>query len=449
MTHSTVASLPPLSQEETRSHLEHLLVDLSTQEPVRASGKRQPGRPRQLSGWHLCLGLLVCLARGWHYQRDLWRLIAFEGFGSFAPLGLCDQAIYTRLQADGTSVLQQLFTQSSQWLRQHLRPYEACHLAPFATAVVALDESVLDKVARTLCCLRQLPKGDPRLLPGRLCCLFDLRLQQWLRVDVLADATANCKRHARDMLSSLLPGTLILFDRGYFSFPWLDELTEAGFFWISRTVGKTRYPLLHVYYQADGILDALVQVGAYRADRAAHTVRLVRFRVGSQTYSYLTNVTDPAVLPLADIARVYARRWDIELAFLALKEHLGLNLLWSAKLVVIHQQIWACLILAQLLHAFQVEVAARADVEPYDVSLDLVIRLVPRLWQQGVDPMAFLLEHGRAMQVIRPSTRLKPLAPDIPLWLIIYPPEEVILVRPARSAHRKCQSRHPSQKGGN
>jgi hypothetical protein len=138
MTHSTVASLPPLSQEETHSHLEHLLVELSTHEPVRAAGKRKPGRPRQLSGWHLCLGLLVCLARGWHDQRDLWRLLAFEGFGSFAPLGLCDQAIYNRLQADGTSVLQQLFTQSSQWLRQHLAPYEACHLAPFASAVVAL-----------------------------------------------------------------------------------------------------------------------------------------------------------------------------------------------------------------------------------------------------------------------------------------------------------------------
>lgn len=449
MTHATVASVPPTSQEESRSHLEHMLLDITAQEPVHASGKRKPGRPPVLSSWHLCLGLLVCLARGWHAQRDLWRLISFEGFGRFAPLGLCDQAIYNRLEDDGTSMFQQLFAHVSGWLRQHLAPYEACHLAPFATAVVALDESVLDKVTRTLSCLREVPNGDSRLLPGRLCCLFDIRLQQWLRVEVLADATANCKRHARAMLTGLLPGTLILFDRGYFSFPWFDDLTLAGFFWISRTAGKTRYPLVHVFYQADGILDALVQVGAYRADRAAHTVRLVRFRVGSQTYSYLTNVTDPATLPLAEIARLYARRWDIELAFLALKEHLGLNLLWSAKLVVIHQQIWACLILAQLFHAFQVEMAARADVEPYDVSLDLIIRLVPRLWQQGVDPMAFLLEHGRAMQVIRPSSRLKPLVPHIPLWLIIYPPEEVILVRPPRSARRKCQSRHTSQKRGN
>ena len=30
---------------------------------------------------------------------------------------------------------------------------------------------------------------------------------------------------------------------------------------------------------------------------------------------YLTNVRDPLQLPIADIARLYARRWDIELAF--------------------------------------------------------------------------------------------------------------------------------------
>lgn len=445
MTPPTVSSLPSSAQEANRAQLEQRLL-LACQEAAShaASDQRKRGRPRLLSTQHLCLAVLLCFVRGWHYQRTVWRVI-YTGFGAFAPLKLTDQAIYNRLEAEGSSLLQTLFTQLSQWLRQHLAPYEDCRLAPFATAVVALDESVLDRVARRLCCLRRLPNGDSRLLPGRLCCLFDVRLQQWLRVDVLADATANCKRHARAMLTGLLPGTLLLFDRGYFSFPWLDHLTKTGFWWISRTVGKTRYPLLHIFYSADGVLDALVEVGAYRADRAASFVRLVRFRVGSETFSYLTNVTDPAVLPVADIARLYARRWDIELAFLTLKEHLGLNVLWSAKLPVIHLQIWACLILAQLFSAFRVEVAARADVEPFDVSLDLLIREVPRLREQGLDPLCVLLEHGRTLDIIRPSSRLVPQVPDIPLWQIIYPPHEIVLSRPARSAHRKCQSRYSTE----
>jgi hypothetical protein len=35
--------------------------------------------------------------------------------------------------------------------------------------------------------------------------------------------------------------------------------------------------------------------------------------VGSSTHTYLTNVLDPTILPLHEIARLYARRWDIEM----------------------------------------------------------------------------------------------------------------------------------------
>src|SRR6266481_609843 len=174
-------------------------------------------------------------------------------------------------------------------------------------------------------------------------------------------------------------------------------------------------------------------------------VRLVCFRVGKQRYSYLTNVLDPATLSIADIARLYARRWDIELAFRELKDHLGLHLLWSAKLGVIYQQIWASLILAQLLHAFQVELAARAEVDPFDVSLYLLSRQVPALLLRGEDPMGFLLTHGRAMGLIRPSTRTRIQAPIVPLQEVFFPPPEVLQPRKARSAHRNCGSRYAAQ----
>ncbi len=275
--------------------------------------------------------------------------------------------------------------------------------------------------------------------------LFDVRLQQWRRLDVLLDAPANCKVHARAMLSGLATGTLILFDRGYFSFPWLDDLSQQGYWYVSRTVGKTRYQMQHLLSQADGVCDALVYLGVHRSDQAAQFVRLVCFRVGSQRYSYLTNVLDPAVLSLADIARLYARRGDIELAFRELKEHLGLRLLWSAKLGVIYQQVWASLILAQLLHAFQVELAARAEVDPFDVSLALLTRYVPRRLSQGEDPMAFLLAYGRAMGVIRPSTRRHIQVPVVPLQEVSYPPPELIQPRQAHYAHRKCGSRYATQ----
>jgi hypothetical protein len=157
-------------------------------------------------------------------NRKVWRLIAFFGVGHLPRLPLSDQAVYDRLEQDGVSAFQAFFGQLSGWLATRLAPYEDQRLAPFATGVVALDESVLDQVKRWVAWLREVPNGDSRLLPGRLVGLFDVRLQQWQRLDVLLDATANCKVHARAMLSGLATGTLILFDRGYFSFPWLDDL---------------------------------------------------------------------------------------------------------------------------------------------------------------------------------------------------------------------------------
>ena len=442
MTHDTPSHHASAPGTDLGAKLEHLLLTLPAES---ATAPRKRGRPVELPAWHLSLAVVVCLLRGLQSQLEVWRLIAFAGVGPLAPLPLSDQAVYDRLDQDGVSAFQAFFGQLSAWLAQRLAPYEDCRLAPFAAGVVALDESVLDQVKRWVKWLREVPAGDSRLLPGRLVGLFDVRLQQWRRLDVLLDATANCKVHARAMLTGLATGTLILFDRGYFSFPWLDELSELGYWYISRTVAKTRYQVQHVLYQADGVCDVLVYLGAYRSDQASQLVRLVCFRVGQQRYSYLTNVLDPATLSIADIARLYARRWDIELAFRELKDHLGLHLLWSAKLGVIYQQIWASLILAQLLHAFQVELAARAEVDPFDVSLYLLSRQVPALLLRGEDPMGFLLTHGRAMGLIRPSTRTRIQAPIVPLQEVFFPPPEVLQPRKARSAHRNCGSRYAAQ----
>jgi hypothetical protein len=442
MTHDTPSPHASASGSPLGAQVEHLLLTMPS---AASSAPHKRGRPLTLSAWHLSLAVLVSVLHGLQSQVEVLRLIAFYGVGCLPALPLSDQAVYDRLEQDGVSAFHSVFAQLSRWLAQHLAPYEDRTLAPFATAVLALDESVLDRVKRWVSWLREVPDGDSRLLPGRLVGLFDVRLQQWRRLDVLLDANADCKVHARAMLSGLLKGTLLLFDLGYFSFPWLDELAQAGYWYISRLRAKTRYQVLHILYQADGVFDALVYLGVHSSDRAGQVVRLVCFRLGSQQYCYLTNVLDPAQLSMADIARLYARRWDIELAFRELKEHLGLRLLWSAKLGVIYQQLWASLILAQLVHACQVDLAAQAQVEPCDVSLALLSRHLPRVLLHTADPIGFLLQHGRAMGLIRPSSRRVMQAPVVPLQQISYPPPELLQPRQAHSAHRKCGSRYATQ----
>ena len=399
------------------------------------------GRPRILPSMCLWAGLLVCVLRGFHSQLALWRLISKRQLWFYPRFPVSDQAVYKRLQAEGTATMERLFEHISMVLRQRLVPFADIDLAPFAKEVVALDQSHLDKVARTLPALRGVPPGDDRLLPGVLGCLFDLRLQQWRRVAYHSEPRQNEKLAARELVEGLPPGSLVLADLGYFGFAWFDALTDQGYFWVSRVRAKTSYKIIQVFYQQGQVFDGLVFLGAYRADRAAHAVRLVQFEVGSTTYRYISNVLDPRLLPIPEIARLYARRWDIELAFKLVKTQLGLHLLWSAKTVVIMQQVWAVLIISQVLGAMRLEIAGRAGVDIFEVSLPLLVQYLPQYAYSGDDPVAAFVEQGRFLRFIHPSRRTQIQAPDPP-WEQMTPlPPELVLVRQARYAGRNSGPR--------
>jgi hypothetical protein len=281
--------------------------------------------------------------------------------------------------------------------------------------------------------------GDARLLAGRISALFDVRRQHWVRVELWQEAVANCKQQARLLLEGLQAGTLLLFDRGYLSFGWFDELTQRRLWWITRYANHASYQVRHILYQGDGVLDAIVWLGRYRADRAKYPVRLVQFYHRGHLHRYLTNVLDPSQLSLADLARLYARRWDIELAFCVLKEHLHLSQLWSAKWEVVQVQVWAGLCLAQLFHGLQVHLAAQEGVDPFDVSLEVLVDLVPRLLLSGIAPLPSLGRVGRAVGLIRPSTRIQVQVPFVDAtWITPAPPEALRPRASARYAQRNC-----------
>ncbi len=167
------------------------------------------------------------------------------------------------------------------------RRRRATDLAPFATEVVALDHTDLDPIARRLPALRDLPPGDARLLPGQLVGLFDLRRQQWRHVQFIADPHQNEKVTAREMVATLPPQSLLLCDLGFFGFAWFDDLTDQGQWYVSRLRQRTSYEVIHTFYAEHETFDGLVWLGAYRADRAKHAVRLVRFRDQGRLQTYL------------------------------------------------------------------------------------------------------------------------------------------------------------------
>lgn len=438
-----VSPIPTSPATAVVGEVEAFLKDaLLLMEPDPAEMARPgPGRPRVLPALALWAGLLVCVLKGFSSKADLWRLLTQRSLWFFPRFALTDQAVYDRLDGAGTAPLERLFRQVSSLLRDRLAPYAMGRLAPFASEVVALDETTLDPVARRLPALHPLPRGDRRLLPGKLAGLFDLRRQQWVAIQHIVSPDQNEKVAARGMVAALPRGSLILADLGYFGFAWFDHLTETGHHWISRMRSRTSYELIHTYYRQGEFLDGLVFLGAHRADRAAHAVRLVSFPVGPASYQYITNVLDPAALSVRDIAHLYARRWDIEMAINLVKTHLGLHLLWSSKEVTVLQQVWAVLIIGQVLQALRLEVAGRARVDPFDVSMELLVRWMPQYGYDGEDPVAAFVCQGREMGFIRPSRRTVIKAPPIPLEEIAPMPGGLPLTREARYGQWNRSSR--------
>jgi Transposase DDE domain len=448
MTHDT--SCEPLCP--SNEHTQSLITALLSQACLAANqqvSKRAPGRQATLSGPHLALGVVSHLVDGWQSRLELWRRLRFEATGPFAPVQISNQAVYERLANHGIDLMQHLFTLVNEHLTPRTIATEDRSLAPFAPLVLAMDESVLDTMLRRFPYKEELGHRAPRPLlpPGRIAALFNIRTQQWHRVDVLPDGQANCKVHVRTLLFGLPAGTLVLFDRGYTCFSFFDELTTAGLRWVTRASKATGYPIVHAFVHRDDLFDGLVRVGRYRSDHAGYTVRLVRFRCHGQWHSYLTNVLDPLQLSAADVIRLYARRWDIELAFRVLQEHLQLHTHWSQDWPVLALQVWASLIVAQVYHALQVAVAAEADCEVFDVSLALLVRWVPRLLAQGRNPMEVLLCQGREMGIIRPSRRQPLDLPTVHLEEIFWPPDDVCLWQPPRYAHKKAGNKN--RKGEN
>lgn len=207
-----------------------------------------------------------------------------------------------------------------------------------------------------------------------------------VRVECWPHALDHCTTPVLTLVEHVQAGALLLCDRGSFSFAFFDHLTSRGIWWISRYAHQASDQVSHICSQADGVLDAIVYLGTSSNDQARSPVRLVQCWLHGRHSRSLTNVLDPHRLPLSDVVGLSARRWDIELAFRVLKDHLNVHHLWSAKHEVVQVHLWCCLILAQVSHALQVEIAGQAGVDVFEVSLDLLIRLTAFLALTRVDP---------------------------------------------------------------
>ncbi len=255
-----------------------------------------------------------------------------------------------------------------------------------------VDATTLEALFRKVGLLREAPDVP---LGGKLLALLDLPTKLPIRLWFDDDPATNEKAFLDEVKELLGAGTLLIFDRGFYSFPFFDWLTEHGLSFVSRARDLASYRVERVLIQSPNVRDRIIALGAYRSNPCNHPVRLIEVCVGGIWHRYITNVLDPTILSTADVADLYGRRWRIEEAFLLVKRLLGLAYLWTGALNGIQMQVWATWILYAVLIDLSDAVAEELSLPLDQISVEMVFRGLYHFcgaYQRGeaTDPVAYL-----------------------------------------------------------
>lgn len=266
------------------------------------------------------------------------------------PVEVSESAFYKRLYAMPHDVFRAVLQEVTAVVRRTgLERDGIKKLAPWAAGIYAVDDTTLDALMRKTSVLQAHPKGAMETLGGRLSCALDLKTGLLAEVLYDPDAAANEKPHFGKLLDVMGTNNLFVLDLGYFSFPLFDRLTDSGNFFVTRMRQKTSYEVVIKGVDTDVYRDSLIYLGKHRADRAAHPVRLVEFKLGDQWHAYVTNMLDPRKLGVEQLWKLYCERWGIENVFAVLKQNLKLAFIHPCKTNGILAQIWATLTVYQVL----------------------------------------------------------------------------------------------------
>jgi hypothetical protein len=148
--------------------------------------------------------------------------------------------------------------------------------------------------------------------------------------------------HALDLLP-LEPGAIYVMDRGYVDFGRLHVLHLAGTFFVTRAKSNMNF---HRVYSAKTdrstglICDQTIALdGHYSKKDYPDHLRRIRLKdpESGKTFVFLTN---QMTLPAASICALYKSRWQVELFFKWIKQHLWIKRFFGTSENAVKTQIW-------------------------------------------------------------------------------------------------------------
>lgn len=170
-------------------------------------------------------------------------------------------------------------------------------------------------------------------------------------------------------------GSYYVFDRGYNDFKQLYRIEEIGSYFVIRAKKNLQYRVLKWKRRMpENVLsDAEIELtGYYPSKHYPKRLRLVRYHDLEQNrdFMFLTNAMS---LTSLQIANLYKNRWQVELFFKWLKQHLKIKKFWGASENAVRIQIY-CAICAYCLvaiaqHDLKLEISTYETLQILGISL--------------------------------------------------------------------------------
>jgi hypothetical protein len=202
--------------------------------------------------------------------------------------------------------------------------------------VYALDATTIDL------CLSVFPWAPFRSTKAaiKLHTLLDLRgaIPSFIHI-------SDGKLHEVNVLDLLLPeaGSFYVMDRGYLDFARLYALSQAGAFFVIRA--KSNLDARRVYSadteRSTGVIcDQTITLNGFYAHRdyPVH-LRRIRFK-DAESGKTLVFLTNHFKLPALTICALYKSRWQVELFFKWIKQHLRIKRFFGTSENAVKTQIW-------------------------------------------------------------------------------------------------------------
>jgi len=152
------------------------------------------------------------------------------------------------------------------------------------------------------------------------------------------------KMHDVNILDDLLPeaGAFYIMDRGYLDFERLARLDDAGSFFVTRGKSnlKARRRYSHPVDRSSGLVcdQTVVLTGFYSRQGFDRPLRRIKFN-DPETDKRLVFLTNNFAQPALTIAKLYKCRWQVELFFKWIKQHLRIKAFFGTSENAVKSQI--------------------------------------------------------------------------------------------------------------